>query len=105
MTDVNLPQCLDRFYRGVYRGYLFKYIGPHIPPRLQYALIFIPGLVAGRIFDMGLFRIPLLLASIAVVAATFLIAECKEYWQFLLCQGFAVGVRTTDSIVRTWIHF
>jgi len=26
------------------------------------------------------------------VAATFLIAECKTYWQFLLCQGFAVGL-------------
>ena len=27
-----------------------------------------------------------------LVAATILIAECKTYWQLLLCQGFAVGI-------------
>lgn len=59
---------------------------------VQYSLVFIPGLVTGRLFDMGLFRIPLALASAFLVVATFLVAECKEYWQFLLCQGFAVGV-------------
>lgn len=25
------------------------------------------------------------------VAATFLIAECKQLWQLILCQGFAIG--------------
>lgn len=59
---------------------------------VQYSLVFIPGLVTGRLFDMGLFRVPLALASAFLVVATFLVAECKEYWQFLLCQGFAVGV-------------
>ncbi|KAJ3479495.1 hypothetical protein NLI96_g9017 [Meripilus lineatus] len=84
---------------GVFQAYYQETLLKDTPPStiawigsIEYALIFIPGLVAGRIFDMGLFRIPLLLASIAVVAATFLIAECKEYWQFLLCQGFAVGL-------------
>ncbi|KAM5538089.1 hypothetical protein V8D89_008286 [Ganoderma adspersum] len=59
---------------------------------IQYALVFIPGLVVGRIFDMGYVKLPLGLASALLVTATFLTAECKEYWQFLLCQGIAIGL-------------
>ncbi|CAL1702614.1 unnamed protein product [Somion occarium] len=39
---------------------------------------------------MGYFRRMIFCASCCLVAVTFLIAQCKEYWQFLLCQGFAV---------------
>jgi len=60
---------------------------------VQYALVFLPGLVGGRLFDIGYFRIPFVGASILLVLATFLVGECTEYWHFLLCQGFAVGVR------------
>ena len=42
---------------------------------------------------MGYVKLPLALASALLVTATFLTAECKEYWQFLLCQGIAIGVR------------
>ena len=42
---------------------------------------------------MGYVRLPLNIASVLLVAATFLTAQCKEYWQFLLCQGIAIGVR------------
>ena len=28
----------------------------------------------------------------SLVVATVLVAECKTYWQLLLCQGFAVGI-------------
>nr|VWP00649.1 MFS domain-containing protein [Ganoderma boninense] len=59
---------------------------------IQYALVFIPGLVVGRIFDMGYVKLPLGLASALLVTATFLTAQCTEYWQFLLCQGIAVGL-------------
>ncbi|KAH9993846.1 major facilitator superfamily domain-containing protein [Russula vinacea] len=58
----------------------------------QYALVFFPALISGRLFDTGHFRLPLLIASIALVLCTLLIAECHEYWHFLLCQGFGVGV-------------
>lgn len=51
-----------------------------------------PGLITGRLFDLGYFRMPLFIASCILVISTFLIAECTQYWQFLLCQGFAVGV-------------
>ncbi|EIN07031.1 MFS general substrate transporter [Punctularia strigosozonata HHB-11173 SS5] len=59
---------------------------------IQYSLTFLPGLVTGRLFDIGYFRVPLAVASALLVMATFLIAECTEYWQFLLCQGLAVGL-------------
>ncbi|PBK73137.1 MFS general substrate transporter [Armillaria solidipes] len=59
---------------------------------VQYALVFMPGLVTGRMFDIGHFKVPFMLASILLVVATFLVAECSQYWHFLLCQGFAVGM-------------
>ncbi|KAK0498269.1 major facilitator superfamily domain-containing protein [Armillaria luteobubalina] len=59
---------------------------------IQYALVFMPGLVTGRMFDIGYFKVPFLLASILLVVATFLVAECSQYWHFLLCQGVAIGM-------------
>lgn len=56
--------------------------------------MFMPGLVLGRLFDMGHLRVPVLLASALLIACTFLTGECKEFWQFLLCQGFGIGVRS-----------
>ncbi|KXN92400.1 Riboflavin transporter MCH5 [Leucoagaricus sp. SymC.cos] len=35
---------------------------------------------------------PSTICSALLVAATFLIAQCMRYWQFLLCQGIAVGL-------------
>ena len=61
----------------------------------QYSLVFMLGLIVGRIFDRGYTKIPLFLASALLVAATFLTAQCTVYWQFLLCQGFAIGVSHT----------
>ncbi|KAG8958684.1 hypothetical protein FRC03_008912 [Tulasnella sp. 419] len=54
--------------------------------------MFLPGLVSGRLFDLGYLDAQRIPASIAMVVATFLVAECKEYWQFLLCQGIITGL-------------
>ncbi|KAL5531067.1 hypothetical protein ACEPAG_3943 [Sanghuangporus baumii] len=59
---------------------------------LQYSLIFLPGLLAGRLFDLGYFKFLLVSACAAMTIANFLTAECSEYWQFLLCQGFFLGL-------------
>ncbi|KAJ8700393.1 hypothetical protein PTI98_003422 [Pleurotus ostreatus] len=59
---------------------------------IQYALIFLPGLVVGRLFDLGYLRSMLRIASAFLVAATFLIAQCTKYWHFLLCQGIVIGL-------------
>jgi hypothetical protein len=66
----------------------------------QYALAFFPALISGRLFDIGYFRLPLLIASVNLVLCTLLIAECHEYWHFLLCQGFGVGVSAATSRVQ-----
>lgn len=58
----------------------------------QYALILMPGIIVGHLFDIGYFRIPFILASILVVVSTLLIAQCTQYWHYLLCQGFAIGL-------------
>ena len=59
---------------------------------IQYALVFFPAILIGRLFDLGYFRSIFLTSSAFLVAATFLVAECHVYWQFLLCQGLVVGV-------------
>ncbi|KAF7370383.1 MFS domain-containing protein [Mycena sanguinolenta] len=59
---------------------------------IQYSLVFLPGLITGRMFDLGYFKIPLFAASCLLVLSTFLVAECTEYWQFILCQGLATGI-------------
>jgi MFS family permease len=71
-------------------------------------LVFLPGLIFGRLFDLGHFKIPFALASSLLVVSTFLAAECKEYWQFLLCQGIATGFACgamfgpTMSVIGHW---
>ncbi|KAI0345395.1 MFS general substrate transporter [Trametopsis cervina] len=59
---------------------------------IQYSLIFLPGLVVGKLFDRGILKVPLAISSVLLTVATLLVAECHEYWQFLLCQGFALGL-------------
>ncbi|CAA7271142.1 unnamed protein product [Cyclocybe aegerita] len=59
---------------------------------IQYSLVFGCGLVTGRLLDLGHFRVPFTIGSVLVIVSTFLVAHCKEYWQFLLCQGFAIGL-------------
>ena len=57
-------------------------------------MLFAPGLLFGRLFDMGHLRLPVFVASTAFVACVFLTAQCTQYWHFVLCQGFGMGVST-----------
>ncbi|KAJ7123528.1 MFS general substrate transporter [Mycena epipterygia] len=75
---------------------------------LQHSLIFLPGLISGRLFDIGFFRIPYATGSLLIVIANFLIPMCKVYWHYLLCQGFAIGLgcgltfTPTATIITHW---
>ncbi|KAM6500100.1 Major facilitator superfamily domain containing protein [Amanita muscaria] len=75
---------------------------------IQYSLVFLPGLITGRLFDLGYFHSVFLPCSLLLVLATFLVAECHVYWQFLLCQGFAVGLACggifgpTTAVIAHW---
>ncbi|KAM5536454.1 hypothetical protein V8D89_009890 [Ganoderma adspersum] len=59
---------------------------------VQSALGYAPGLIAGRLFDLGHFKFPVFASSVLFVIFMFLTAECTQYWQFLLCQGFGMGI-------------
>jgi MCP family monocarboxylic acid transporter-like MFS transporter 10 len=50
-----------------------------------------PGIFVGRLFDSGYFHLPFMLANIVLILATFLVAECTEFWQIVLCQGVFTG--------------
>lgn len=66
----------------------------------QVCLVFLPGLISGRLFDLGIFKLPFVAASALLVTSTFLVAECTQYWQFVLCQGLATGVSVSIMICR-----
>lgn len=59
---------------------------------MQYALVYLPGLVAGRLCDLGYFNHTLCISSAILIVAVVLTAECKEFWQLLLCQGLLTGI-------------
>lgn len=84
---------------GVFQAYYEENLLLHTPPSTiawigstQYALAYLPSLVTGRLFDLGYFKIPFFAASCVLVACTFLIAECTQFWQLFLTQGVGLGM-------------
>ncbi|KIM60262.1 hypothetical protein SCLCIDRAFT_1217038 [Scleroderma citrinum Foug A] len=75
---------------------------------IQYGLIFTPALFTGRLLDLGYYKGPLAISSVIYITALFLVAECKTYTQFILCQGAATGFfagvlfGTCPAIVSHW---
>ncbi|KAJ7931716.1 major facilitator superfamily domain-containing protein [Mycena leptocephala] len=102
---------------GVFQAYYEETILKDVPASniawigsIQYSLVFLPGLVTGRLFDLGYFKIPYLAASALLVLSTFLVAQCTEYWHFLLCQGLATGLACgmvfgpTFGVIGHWFN-
>ncbi|KAJ6468124.1 MFS general substrate transporter [Mycena vitilis] len=75
---------------------------------VQIALTFGVAVLMGRLFDNGWFALPAACASVALVVLTVLTGQCTEFWEFLLCQGFAIGIACgvifgpTLAIVSHW---
>ncbi|KAJ7872792.1 MFS general substrate transporter [Mycena olivaceomarginata] len=75
---------------------------------VQIALTFGIAIFMGRLFDNGFFAGPAACASLTLVALTILTGECNQFWHFLLCQGFAVGIACgvifgpTLAVVSHW---
>ncbi|KAI6103632.1 MFS general substrate transporter [Pisolithus sp. B1] len=84
---------------GIFQDYYERVMLPDQSPStiawigsIQYTFIFAPGLVTGRLFDLGHFKIPYFIASCGLIVCTFLTAECKRFWQFFLVQGLFTGL-------------
>ncbi|KAF5364699.1 hypothetical protein D9758_005554 [Tetrapyrgos nigripes] len=75
---------------------------------VQYMMVFLPAVVSGRLFDIGWFKVPYFAASCLLVVATILVGQCTQFWHFLLCQGFAIGLATgmiygpTMGVIGHW---
>jgi len=75
---------------------------------VQIALSYGIAVWVGRLFDNGWFALPAACASLALVILTILTGQCTEFWHFLLCQGFAIGIASgilfgpTLAIVSHW---
>ncbi|KAJ6540992.1 major facilitator superfamily domain-containing protein [Mycena vulgaris] len=100
---------------GVFQAYYQQKFLHHSTPSqiswigsIQHAMIFLPAVLVGRLFDIGYYRVPYAAGSLLIVLATFLVPHCKVYWHYLLCQGFGVGTGcglmfcTMITIVTHW---
>ncbi|KAJ7143953.1 MFS general substrate transporter, partial [Mycena epipterygia] len=100
---------------GVFQVYYQQVILRHSSPSeiawigsIQRSIFFAPGVIVGRLFDLGYFRIPFATGSVLIIVGTFLIPVCKVYWHFLLCQGFMIGVGcglifgTAGTVITHW---
>lgn len=89
--EISQHVVMDRIHSGIITSLPSFPELPHVETVLQYSLILLLGIVTGRMFGLGHFKVRYFIASVVLVVVT-LVAECKEYWQFLLRQGFASGV-------------
>jgi hypothetical protein len=48
--------------------------------------------------DRGVYRVPLLAASLVLVAMTALTGSCTQYWHFVAVQGLGTGVCPKDTV-------
>ncbi|KAJ3716247.1 major facilitator superfamily domain-containing protein [Lentinula guzmanii] len=61
---------------------------------IQQSCLYIPTLIFAQFLDIKYFHTMLATASLVFIVATFLIAQCNAYWQFLLLQGILTGTIT-----------
>ncbi|KAJ7186131.1 major facilitator superfamily domain-containing protein [Mycena filopes] len=94
---------------GVFQAYYQETLLKDVAPSniawigsIQVSLVFGPGLITGRLFDLGYFKVPFFIASCLLVLSTFLVAQCTQYWHFVLCQGLATGLSCGLIFPPTW---
>ncbi|GAA6008691.1 hypothetical protein JCM11491_003401 [Sporobolomyces phaffii] len=59
---------------------------------VQLCLFFLMALVAGPLFDKGMFRYLLAAGSAVQTASVFLVPQCGEFWQTMVVQGVMSGI-------------
>ncbi|SPC61359.1 related to Monocarboxylate transporter [Ustilago sp. UG-2017b] len=58
----------------------------------QYFLMFAPAVVAGRLFDLGLFRPLFAVGCVLLVFSQMMLSLCTDYYQLFLAQGLGLGL-------------
>jgi MFS family permease len=58
----------------------------------QAALLFLVGVIAGPLYDMGYFRQLLFVGLFLIVFGQFMTSLCTAYWQVMLAQGVTMGI-------------
>ncbi|KAG7087329.1 hypothetical protein E1B28_013304 [Marasmius oreades] len=75
---------------------------------VQYALVFTPSMIVGRLSDKGYYHSLSIFFSVTLFLATLLLAQCTAYWHFLICHGFMTGLSCgvitapAPAIVSQW---
>ncbi|KAJ9637428.1 uncharacterized protein PV06_04084 [Exophiala oligosperma] len=59
---------------------------------IQAALVYVVALVSGPIYDRGFLRALVWFGSFMVIFGLMTTSVCKEYWEFVLAQGFVTGI-------------
>lgn len=59
---------------------------------IQAALLLFTGVISGPLYDAGHFRLLVRVGLLMIVFGMFMTSLCTEYYQFLLAQGFCVGL-------------
>jgi len=59
---------------------------------LQGALLLIVGVISGPLFDMGFFKVLLLIVTILLSLSFMMVSLATEFYQLLLAQGILIGV-------------
>lgn len=84
---------------GVYQSYYRSSLLSNVPQSstawiqsIQIACIFYGGTLSGRFFDKGYLNVLIVFGSILTFTCYMVLAECKEYWHVLLCQGLGMGL-------------
>ncbi|KIK69966.1 hypothetical protein GYMLUDRAFT_151782 [Collybiopsis luxurians FD-317 M1] len=81
----------------MYSAYCRSWIGS-----IQRNLSLILGSFAGWLFFLGYFRSMFYSSSIMLILSPLLTAQCRAYWQFLLCHGFLSG--SAQSVIISAIY-
>ncbi|KAF9263218.1 MFS general substrate transporter [Marasmius fiardii PR-910] len=100
---------------GVFQAYYETTFFKHSSPTkiawigsIQYALLFIPSMIVGRLFDKGHYHLMSISFSGTLVLGTLLLGQCTAYWHFLICHGFLTGLSCgvitapTPAIISQW---